>query len=190
MVRTSTAEKHGFVCPECGDRLRQDLAGRGFVMHVSNPNCSFERGQKDDAEVAQVSPPSREIPAAQEPADGMRVCGYSERGIFNALFYEIAFSPDPIDVFRGLLSLISIPGQSADFSGLQGTEVLVEQSLSDFGDSDAIVLLHGRGFQSVLFVEGKVKTSQKRQWTVHVEWSKFLAREGGKPAELVVEYEQ
>jgi len=181
MVRTSTAEKHGFRCPLCGDDLRQDHKGRGFVKHVTNPYCSFERGERDNAGVPRVSARiGPEPPAAHQAADGMRVCGYSERGIFNALFYEIVFSSDPIGVLRGLLSLICFPEDSADFSGLRGAEVFVEQSLSDFGDADAILLLQGSDFRCVLFVEGKVKTSQKGQWTVLAEWRKFLARKGGK----------
>lgn len=182
MVRTSTAEKHNYVCPACGDELKQDNAGRGYVMHVSNPHCQFEMGQKDGCRsVAQVVHASSR-PAAPEhqPTDGVRVCGYSERGVFNALLYEIGFSRDSIGALAGLLSLIRIPGSSCDLSQLSGAEVLVEQSLSDFGDADAILLLHGPGWRSVVFIEGKVKPSQVGSWTAHGAWREFLARKGGK----------
>ena len=46
-MKTSTAEKHGYVCPECGDDLTRDLKGRGFVRHKNNPDCDFEKSEKD-----------------------------------------------------------------------------------------------------------------------------------------------
>jgi hypothetical protein len=48
MVRTSTAAANGYVCPRCGDRLNRDRSGKGFVSHATNPNCTFEQGEKDD----------------------------------------------------------------------------------------------------------------------------------------------
>ena len=30
-MRTSTAEKNGYICPQCGDELTEDKQGRGFV---------------------------------------------------------------------------------------------------------------------------------------------------------------
>ena len=47
-MRTSTAEKNGYICPKCKDELTQDRKGRGYVRHKTNPNCDFERGEKDD----------------------------------------------------------------------------------------------------------------------------------------------
>ena len=178
MVRTSTAEKHNYFCPECGDGLKRDNSGRGYVAHVSKPHCKFERRQKDDVGPASSTArtPVRATPPEHQLADGVRLCGYSERGIFNALLYEIGFSPNPVNAMVGLLSLIRVPGSSPDFSLLQGAEILVEQSLSDFGDADAILLLHGPGWRSVVFVEGKVKRSQVGNWTVHGAWHEFLIR--------------
>ena len=46
-MKTSTAEKHGYVCPKCKDGLTRDDAGRGYVKHKNNPHCDFEKGQKD-----------------------------------------------------------------------------------------------------------------------------------------------
>jgi len=68
---------------------------------------------------------------------------------------------------------------SVDFSNMQGAEVLVEQSLSDFGDADVILLLHGAGWRRVVFIEGKVKPFQTRSWTVHADWGGFLDRKKG-----------
>lgn len=181
MVRTSTAEKHNFVCPACGDELRQDNTGRGYVAHVSNPRCLFEKGERDDlGPTATPRRASRPVFPAHEPADGVRVCGYSERGIFNALLYELEFCADPVGALREFLALISVPGGVRDFSDLQGAEVLVEQSLSDFGDADVVLLLHGSDWHCAVFVEGKVKPSQVGRWSIDAAWSEFLARKGGR----------
>jgi len=182
VVRTSTAETHNYRCPWCGDGLKRDNSNRGWVAHVSNPHCQFEKGQKDDVgsgsllagELTRTSAPEHQL------TDGVRVRGYSERGIFNALLYEIGFSADPLGSLADLLSLIHLPGASRNFSRLEGAEVLMEQSLSDFGDADAILLLHGPDWRSVVFIEGKVKLSQSGRWTTHGEWRRFLAREDGK----------
>jgi hypothetical protein len=114
------------------------------------------------------------------PTAGVRVCGYSERGIINALLYEIGFSADPIRALKGLLSLITLPGSSRDFSDLQGVEVLVEQSFSDFGDADAVLLVHGPSWRRAIFIEGKVKPSQVKSWTARNAWRAFLARKDNK----------
>lgn len=47
-MRTSTAEKHGYICPQCGDELKKDRKGRGFVAHKTNGKCQFEPGEKDE----------------------------------------------------------------------------------------------------------------------------------------------
>ena len=46
-MKTSTAEKNRYVCPRCGDNMARDHAGLGFVRHKNNPNCDFERGERD-----------------------------------------------------------------------------------------------------------------------------------------------
>lgn len=180
MVRTSTAGTNNHRCPSCGDALTQDASGKGFVAHVSNRSCLFERGQRDAAglpvAVRVVGQPT--LPDHQ-PTGGVRVCGYSERGIFNALLYDIGFSADPVSALAGLLSLVRIPGAAVDFSGLEGAEVLVEQSLSDFGDADVILLLHGAGWNRVVFIEGKVKPSQRGSWTATRAWRDFQERKNG-----------
>jgi hypothetical protein len=161
MVRTSTAEDNNYLCPACEDQLTRDKSGKGFVAHVSNRDCDFEKGMQDSAAPThRVGHRSKHAPPGQEPTDGVRVCGYSERGIFNVLFYEIGFSRDPIGTLERLLSLTRFSDGPRAFSGLQGADVLVEQSLSDFGDADTILLLHGSGWRRVVFIEGKVKPAQ------------------------------
>jgi ssDNA-binding Zn-finger/Zn-ribbon topoisomerase 1 len=46
-MRTSTAAANNYICPQCGDALTQDTAGRGFVRHKTNPDCQYENGLKD-----------------------------------------------------------------------------------------------------------------------------------------------
>ena len=50
-MRTSTAEKHGYVCPKCGDRLSRDPTGKGWVRHLSNRSCRYENGERDPPNV-------------------------------------------------------------------------------------------------------------------------------------------
>ena len=47
MVRTSTAESHGYRCPKCGDELSRDPSKKGFVRHMSMAGCDLERGERD-----------------------------------------------------------------------------------------------------------------------------------------------
>lgn len=47
-MRTSTAKTNNHICPQCGDELTEDQAGRGFVRHKNNPNCQAEKGCKDN----------------------------------------------------------------------------------------------------------------------------------------------
>lgn len=47
-MKTSTAEKHGYRYPQCGDTLTEDKQDRGFVRHTTNRKCQFEKGQKDE----------------------------------------------------------------------------------------------------------------------------------------------
>ena len=46
-MKASTAAEHGFRCPKCGDRTTRDLREKGFVRHLTNPSCDFEKGERD-----------------------------------------------------------------------------------------------------------------------------------------------
>jgi len=37
LVKTTTAQQHGHVCPLCGESLAQDDQGNGFVRHLARP---------------------------------------------------------------------------------------------------------------------------------------------------------
>jgi hypothetical protein len=61
-MKTSTAEANANRCPICGDEVKEDRSGKGFVRLKTNPNCPFERGQKD----ATPAPPETPQPAGGE----------------------------------------------------------------------------------------------------------------------------
>lgn len=58
---------------------------------------------------------------------------------------------------------------------LSGIKVFIEQSLSDFGDADAILLLDVGDSKGVVFLEAKVKSSQRKEWKLEWEFEKFKA---------------
>ncbi len=104
---------------------------------------------------------------------GMNVIGYSERGIINALFYEMVRASDPADVLHSFLAQATFP-----FTQLRPargeTTVLVEQSFSDFGESDGVVLIRGDEETTCsVFVEAKAKTFQVWDWCIRDEFGKF-----------------
>lgn len=71
MVKTSTAEKNNYRCPACGDELHGDPSGRGFVRHVSNPHCLFEKGKKDAPDTMGSTAPARHR-ASTDPASPVK----------------------------------------------------------------------------------------------------------------------
>ena len=46
-MKTTTSYENNGVCPDCGDRLAEDKAGRGFVKHRSSSQCNYGRGERD-----------------------------------------------------------------------------------------------------------------------------------------------
>ena len=102
-----------------------------------------------------------------------QLVGYSERGVFNAVFHEICLSATPVPLLRKLLERIQFPGHSVQFEDITEVEVMIEQSLSDFGDADAIILYRNSRHRGAIFVEGKVKSCQRNRWTTTSEWNAF-----------------
>lgn len=95
----------------------------------------------------------------------MEILGYSERGVINSLFYEMKFSQNNLQLLSDFLSMISFPYREVKFK-LTYAMVLIEQSFSDFGDADLVLLLNNNGNKQVIFIEAKVKTVQKQEWTI------------------------
>lgn len=102
----------------------------------------------------------------------LEIRGYSERGVLNALCYEMRYSPNALKLLRDCLQLCSFPDRKPSFDDFRSAKFLIEQSFSDFGDLDLLILLDGNRKQSVL-LEAKVKTYQSNSWTVQKEWTAF-----------------
>jgi len=83
----------------------------------------------------------------------LRINGYSELGMLNAVCEDIMHAGDVQRLAR-LLSWCRFPFQPEgvpDFGGITAAHILVEQSFSDFGDLDLLLLLdHADRKQSVL----------------------------------------
>ena len=46
-MKTLSALRNDWRCPQCGDETTRDHKGQGFVRHLHNSNCNFERGERD-----------------------------------------------------------------------------------------------------------------------------------------------
>ena len=102
----------------------------------------------------------------------IEVRGYSERGMINAMMYEMNYSSNGIEMLRNFLKLCVFPNEDPDFENFNSARVLIEQSFSDFGDLDLLIMLDGSIKQSVL-LEAKVKTFQSNGWSISDEWDNF-----------------
>ena len=88
----------------------------------------------------------------------MHIIGYSERGIVNALFYEIAHSSSPDILLGQLLERTTFP-HTPERPAIDEPEVLIEQGFSDFGDADAVILgVAPNRSRTCIFCEAKVKS--------------------------------
>lgn len=86
---------------------------------------------------------------------GVKLLGYSERGMINAIIHDLQRSPRCAEHLSELLKLtrprLELPSKLTDIV------FLVEQSFSEFGDADLVILFHGGdGSEYVVFIEAKV----------------------------------
>lgn len=105
----------------------------------------------------------------------IRIDGYSERGMVNAVCEDIIRSED-VNQLTKFLSWCSFPFQQQgrpDFSGITSARIIVEQSFSDFGDLDLLILLDHADRKQAVLIEAKVATETRR--TVHDQWENFLS---------------
>ncbi len=102
----------------------------------------------------------------------MEIIGYSERGMLNSLFYEIAYSQNDLQLLNEFLKSIYFPYKAINFQ-ISEAKLLIEQSFSDFGDADAVLLLNNQGNNQIAFIEAKVKTSQRKRWNISEEFGEF-----------------
>jgi len=105
----------------------------------------------------------------------VRLLGYSERGMVNALCDDMAHSLDPASAVSSFLSWFDFPALQPDFSNVENATLLVEQSFSDFGDLDLLILVENNDetLQAVL-IEAKVSNDTRSWATVEDRWAEFL----------------
>ncbi len=101
----------------------------------------------------------------------MEVLGYSERGVVGSLFYEMRERKTP-ELVAELLSLASFPYRDVAFD-VRSATVFIDQSFSDFGSADALLLVENGGIKQAIFIEAKVKTDGKALWSVVKEFDAF-----------------
>ena len=86
---------------------------------------------------------------------------------------RIRYSQNNLGLLNGFLSLISFPyGNKVRFD-INEAKVLIEQSFSDFGDADSLLLLDSGQNRQCVFAEAKVKTSQQGSWSIKREFDIF-----------------
>ena len=108
------------------------------------------------------------------------ILGYSERGMINALCYEMRYSPDSLQMLQDVLKLCRFPFQQDAWNEIhqakiKGAKVIIEQSFSDFGDADLLILFtDSTGENHAVFLEAKVKTAGRAYWNIQDEWQEFL----------------
>lgn len=107
----------------------------------------------------------------------MEVIGYSERGVINSLIFELKYTNSNVSLID-FLDLITFPLMDNNLNNFRllkrseikefknydnDNEILIEQSLSEFGDADLIFLIKHQCL--CIFMEAKVKT-EKKAWKI------------------------
>lgn len=106
----------------------------------------------------------------------VELLGYSERGIVNAICEDIRQSNAPHLRLAEFLSWFDFQEAIPQFSEdpIRKAELLVEQSFSDFGDLDLLVLIETQTRQKLCFlIEAKVSTDTNSWQTVNNRWKEF-----------------
>jgi hypothetical protein len=100
----------------------------------------------------------------------MDILGYSERGLINSLLYAIRYRENASTLVSRLMRTAHWPARS-EMATQQFDHcklIMIEQSFSDFGDADA-VLLFGEERGPSVFLEGK----RGSQFRLAEEWKRF-----------------
>ena len=125
----------------------------------------------------------------------MEVIGYSERGVINSLIYNIFYNENNLEKIKRFLSMICLPNLEnienniiiSDFSNINKARILIEQSFSDFGDCDIVILvektINSEPVKQAIFIEAKVKTDTTESWSICKEFKKFDKFRNKKVAE-------
>ena len=97
----------------------------------------------------------------------LKVLGYSERGIFNSIVFQIREHPEKMQEFITALNVEIDINENMNFI------LLNEQSFSDFGNSDLVIIIEQNKQKTVIFVEGKVKTYNQKSYSLVKEFEKI-----------------
>lgn len=101
----------------------------------------------------------------------MKIYGYSERGIINSLIYSIGENNRLVNEFLHLIFPASIIGNPTDY------KILIEQSFSDFGDADLVVVAeYSSKEKKSFFFEAKVKTFLG-SWNIETQYNKYISNQ-------------
>lgn len=106
----------------------------------------------------------------------VELLGYSERGIVNAICDDIHYSGDPHSRLAEFLSWFVFPDAPPKFKEdpIRKAELLVEQSFSDFGDLDLLILIESQSGRKLCFlIEAKVSTDTSSWPSVDDRWNEF-----------------
>ncbi|RBN49348.1 hypothetical protein [Flavobacterium psychrolimnae] len=108
----------------------------------------------------------------------MKILGYSERGIINSLIFSIGEDKELMGEFINKITL----NEPFNLGKPDRYTVLLEQSFSDFGDADLVIIIHYKDEKIekaddkiVLFIEGKVKTSGSN-WIIKTQFDKYFQK--------------
>jgi hypothetical protein len=103
------------------------------------------------------------------------IIGYSERGMMNAISEDLAHSGNP-DLVGDFLSQFWFQTEpTPDWKNIKQVKILVEQSFSDFGDADMLILIeHNNRSKKAIFVEAKVSNDTNSWETIEKRWNEFL----------------
>lgn len=114
----------------------------------------------------------------------VRLVGYSERGMVNALCYDLVSRQDlkQIETFLSWFDYSHLDNQERPcFSDIKSAQLIVEQSFSDFGDLDLLVLLEhtppssgGAPRKQAMLIEAKVSTDTNSWQTLGDRFGEFL----------------
>ena len=104
----------------------------------------------------------------------LKLTAYSERGIVNALFYEVFHSKNGENLLNDLLAIACFPAHEKPSLLVKSAKIFVEQSFSHFGDADVLILLNTGVKKVSIFMEAKTK----KTWNIQTQFQKFL--EGSK----------
>lgn len=121
----------------------------------------------------------------------IKITGYSERGVINSFFYELKyFNTDEktrLNLLSEFISMIKFPfsePQNIRLNNISKAEILIEQSFSDFGDADVLILVDSGEDNYAFFIEAKVKTYSRNEWLLADEYKEFLS--SLQPAQQII----